>query len=95
MKTIDSLKELYAAMGGDPQEVENLTLTADIISAVAKVAGSLGGTLPEVTLEDNGDVLGVVDGQWAKTSSGLPAVTADDNGKYLKVVNGVWTAAEF
>ena len=94
MKTIESLKELFKAMGGNPAEVENLTLTADIISAVAKVASSLGGSLPEVTLEDNGDILGVVNGQWAKTTNGLPSVTDEDDGKYLKVVNGQWTAAE-
>lgn len=48
--------------------------------------------LPEVTSDDNGKVLGVVEGAWNKVTppEGLPAVTSDDNGKILKVVNGEW-----
>lgn len=48
--------------------------------------------LPEVSTDDNGKVLGVVEGAWDKVDppEGLPAVTSDDNGKILKVVNGAW-----
>jgi hypothetical protein len=54
-------------------------------------------SLPEVTTDNNGMVLGVVNGQWSAVSadisgSGLPEVTTDDNGAFLRVVNGVWTA---
>lgn len=53
---------------------------------------------PEVTAADNGKVLKVVNGVWAKGtdnvgsgSSGLPAVTASDSGKILKVnASGQW-----
>ena len=55
-----------------------------------------GSGLPDVTADDNGDVLGVVDGAWAKMDapSDLPSVTAEDNGKVLGVVNGKWNKTE-
>ena len=59
--------------------------------------GGGGGTgLPEVTTDDNGDVLTVVEGEWAKAApsgSDLPAVTSDDNGNVLTVVEGAWAKA--
>lgn len=55
-------------------------------------SSSSGSSLPDVTSDDNGDVLAVVEGVWAKSNppSGLPAVTIDDNGDVLSVVNGAW-----
>ena len=51
--------------------------------------------LPTVTAQDNGKVLGVVNGEWAvkddDTGDALPVVTTNDNGKVLGVVNGEWT----
>lgn len=51
--------------------------------------------LPQVSASDNGKVLIVKSGSWAKgdAPTELPAVTASDNGKVLKVVEGVWAAA--
>ena len=46
--------------GGLYIDDETITETDGILSA------SSGGELPEVTAEDNGDVLTVVDGAWAK-----------------------------
>ena len=56
--------------------------------------------LPDVTAADNGKVLGVSNGEWAKVDapSGqdaeLPDVTAADNGKVLGVSNGEWTKVD-
>ena len=48
--------------------------------------------LPNVTSSNNGEILSVVNGQWAAATapSGLPTVTSSDNGKSLEVVNGEW-----
>ena len=59
--------------------------------------GSEGGSdLPEVSAADNGDVLTVVNGTWAKAEAptGLPVVSGVDNGKYLGVVNGEWSTTD-
>ena len=52
--------------------------------------------LPAVTSSDNGKVLGVADGAWAKLGGGgsLPPVTEADNGKVLAVEDGAWAASE-
>lgn len=52
--------------------------------------------LPEVSAADNGDVLTVVSGVWAKAAntSQLPAVTGADNGKLLGVSSGVWSVVD-
>lgn len=49
-----------------------------------------GGGLPGVTSDDNGDVLAVVDGEWAKAPapSSLPPYTSADKGKVLTVGEG-------
>ena len=51
--------------------------------------GGGGGGLPPVTSEDNGDVLGVVDGAWGKMAapSGLPSYTSADKRKFLGIAN--------
>ena len=48
--------------------------------------------LPPVTSTDNGKILKVAEGVWAKgdVPTELPAVTSDDNDKILTVVEGVW-----
>ena len=66
MGNVEALKALYVAMGGAAEDVENLNLTSEVIAALANVAGTIAaGILPEVTAEDDGKVLTVVDGKWA------------------------------
>lgn len=60
-------------------------------------AEAFAKSVPSVTDEDEGKMLGVVDGEmaWTDAPSGLPEVTGDDNGKVLTVVGGKWAADEF
>lgn len=65
MGNVEALKALYVAMGGDIDDVADLTLNAEVITALADVASELvGALLPEVDATDNGKVLKVVDGKW-------------------------------
>lgn len=75
MTNVEALKELYVALGGNAEDVANITLTAEMISAIATVAASVAESattpeLPEVAAADNGKVLTVVDGKW--TAQTLP-----------------------
>lgn len=66
MTNVEALKKLYAAIGGDPDDVADITENADMISAIADaMADGTAAELPKVTAEDNGKVLKVVDGEWA------------------------------
>ena len=98
--TVNSLKDLYVSLGGQLTDtfeviaggvpVADYTTIPDVIEACSKIAGSTI-ELPAVSGADDGKVLKVIDGKWAKgTDESLPAVTAEDNGKVLKVANGAW-----
>ena len=62
---------------------------------VSAVIGEVD-VLPEVTPENNGQILGVTGGAWGvmDAPSGLPEVSSTDNGKVLTVTDGVWVANE-
>lgn len=63
---VDALKTLYVALGGSANDVKNITLNPDMITAIATVAATaIAPELPTVTASDNGKVLKVVDGKWA------------------------------
>ena len=90
--TVIALKNLYVALGGTASDVADISLIPDMINAIATVVTGAGAGLPVVSKSDNGDVLTVVNGAWAKADAPteLPAVTASDNGSVLKVVDGAW-----
>ena len=64
--TITALQTLYVALGGDADDVANITLIPDMINAIATVAATAtAAELPTVTASDNGKVLKVANGKWA------------------------------
>lgn len=67
--TLDALRALYVALGGTASDVVNLVIIPDLINAIATLISS-GATaeLPKVTSSDNGKVLTVVSGKWAKAA---------------------------
>lgn len=105
--TVQALQALYVKLGGsltdtydaiaDGAAVGNYTNIPDCIEACTQKAGSGGGgaSLPSVSASDNGDVLTVVSGAWAKADppTELPTVSASDNGDVLTVVEGAWAKA--
>lgn len=92
--TIKALQNLYVALGGDLDDVDDLVIIPDMINAIASLITTQGiAALPTGT---DGQVLTLDDGEWtaADVPSELPAVTATDNGSVLKVVDGVWAVGE-
>ena len=67
--TIIALQNLYVALGGTATDVADITIIPDMINAIATLVSS-GATaeLPKVSSTDNGKVLTVVSGKWAKAA---------------------------
>lgn len=64
--TVKALKNLYAALGGNADDVANISRIPDMIDAIATVAeAATAKELPDVTAGDNGKVLKVADGKWS------------------------------
>lgn len=65
--TLDALRGLHVALGGDADDVANLVTIPDLIKVISTQVTTVVGTkeLPEVDADDNGKVLKVVDGEWA------------------------------
>lgn len=93
--SIEALKGLYVALGGELSDVASLNKIPDMLEAISTVASAAASELPAVKDADNGKVLTVVSGKWAKADlpAELPAVASEDNGKVLKVIEGEWGAA--
>lgn len=73
MLNIEALKQVYVALGGSSSTVENMTVSADVIAAIAAQITSAGiatKELPTVTSSNNGQVLTVAEGKW--TAAALP-----------------------
>ena len=65
--TLDALRGLYVALGGDADDVANLVIIPDLINAISTQVTTVVATkeLPEVSASDNGKVLKVANGKWA------------------------------
>jgi len=65
MNTVEALRAVYVALGGDSADVADIVTTPEIITMIATIISS-GATaeLPAVTTSDNGKVLTVVSGEW-------------------------------
>lgn len=94
MTNVEALKAVYTALGGDADDVAAINTTAEMIAAIATAVSSTI-ELPAVTSSDNGDVLTVVNGKWAKAAATieLPTVSGADDGDVLTVVSGTWAKA--
>lgn len=62
---VDALKALYVALGGDADDVADISLISEMIKAIATVVPASSALLPTVTAANDGDILKVVDGAWA------------------------------
>lgn len=64
--TVEALKELYIALGGDATKFVDTMLIPDMIKEIAAYISAGGAAeLPTVSSADNGKVLTVVNGAWA------------------------------
>lgn len=83
MTTVEALKGLYTALGGELTDtysgiaggvaVNDYVLIPDMIQAITQKASTAGVELPAVTASDNGKVLKVVDGEWAVGEDNITA----------------------
>lgn len=63
--TVKALKAIYVALGGNANDVANITLIPDMLNKIAIVAATAtAAELPRVTSTNNGQVLTVDGGKW-------------------------------
>jgi len=97
MAHTDGIKTIKANLQELLFKVTGVVSKRQTVSGVIKELAdnwSASNGLPKVTSSDNGKVLKVVTGAWAKAAetAELPSVTASDNGKILGVSEGAWAA---
>lgn len=94
MTTVEALKALYVALGGNAADFSNITLIPDAISKIASIVTAI----PSVETAANGSVLVVSAGKpaWIVPTSveGLPNYDAASNGDVLMIVDNepAWQA---
>ena len=78
MNTVEALRAVYVALGGDSADVADIVTTPELITMIATLLSS-GATaeLPAVTSSDNGKVLTVVSGEWKAAALPSPTPTTD------------------
>ena len=92
MTIVQALKNLVTAFGG----TSTAKTASEAIEDVATAVEAGGSGLPSVTSTDNGDILKVVEGAWAKAEekTELPDMSGASDGDVLTVDDGsaVWSA---
>lgn len=64
-RNVIALKALYVALGGEADDVANISTIDEMIDAIATlVPTALAGVLPDASKATAGQVLTVVDGEW-------------------------------
>lgn len=90
MTIVQALKNLVTAFGG----TSTAKTASEAIEDVATAVEASSGGLPEVSSTDNGDILKVVGGEWAKAEekTELPSMSGVADGNVLSVDDGsaVW-----
>lgn len=62
---VNGLKAIYTALGGDVDDVANVTTNNGMLNAIAAVLpAALAGVLPDASKATAGQVMTVVDGEW-------------------------------
>lgn len=62
---VNGLKAIYVALGGDIDDVANISTIADMLNAIATVIPTATASeLPDASKATAGQVLTVVDGEW-------------------------------
>lgn len=69
-KTIDALKNLYVALGGDAADVANITIIPEMINAIATQAATVTTAASAKELPDNPTSNGTYNLQAVKSNSG-------------------------
>ena len=89
--TVKELKAYYVERGGSAATVANITTIPDMIAAITQLEHTSPAVeLPKVTSTDNGDVLTVVDGKWAKA---VPS--GGGGGSFLVTITWDETSSEY
>lgn len=96
INTVESLRGLYVALGGDISEVANLNTIPQLLEEISTVAQAAATELPAVKAADNGKVLTVVNSKWAKAD--VPTAASDKLGcvkvgSGLAIADGVLSAS--
>lgn len=88
--TVKELKAYYVERGGSAATVANITTIPDMIAAITQLEHTSPAVeLPKVTSTDNGDVLTVVSGKWAK------AEPSGGGGSFLVTITWDETSSEY
>lgn len=91
MTILNGLKKLYVKLGGTIDSKHSYDDIGRLMEDVADVVNNSPG-IPEVTAEDNGKVLSVVDGEWNKadaSGSNLVYKLRNIGGGEYELVDGV------